>query len=452
MLRSAFAVALLATVGAAAAPVGASEAPAFKADRTAEDYAYLRTSPAAGPGYKFVALDGAGTRYLSLRGEAKTVVEAYDAPRFGIATAPDTYLLQRLLLHADLHLGTGARVFAQIGAHEAEGKKLPGPADEDHLDLQQLFLDLRTGDQLTLRLGRQELAFNPAQRFVNYRETSNVRLSFDGARATLQAGRTKIDAFVVRPVLTERGVFDDKPNDDAAFAGVYASRKLTPELAVDGYWFWLGRERVRFGAVTGDENRHSFGLRVAGVSGQLDWDVEAMLQRGSFADQDIVAWGGGGEVGYTFRTWMKPRLSVRLDAGSGDERSTDRDLNSFNPLFPRAGYFSEAGLTSFSNLVSVRTDLRLQPAPGLAIEAAVAHNRRESRHDAVYVAPSTAIAATIGNQAKGIGRQVLLGLKWQVNRHVQLQAAYVRHSAGEAIQAAGGRAVHFARSGIQIKF
>ena len=452
MVRSAFAVALVATVSAAAVPVGAREAPAFKPDRTAEDYAYLRTSPDAGQGYKFVALDDAGDRYLSFGGEAKTIVDSYDAPRFGIGTAADTYLLQRLLLHADLHLGAGARAFAQVGAHEAQGKKLPGPADEDHLDLQQLFLDLRPSYELTLRLGRQELAFNPAQRFVNFRETSNVRLSFDGARATLRVGRTRIDAFAVRPVLNERGVFDDKPDDDAAFAGIFASRQLTPGLAVDAFWFWLGRERVRFGAVVGDEDRHSFGLRTAGVAGQLDWDVEAMLQRGSFAGEDIVAWGGGGEVGYMFGSRIKPRLSVRVDAGSGDNRPTDRELNSFNPLFPRAGYFSEAGLTSFSNLVSVRTDLRLQPARGVTIESAVAHNRRESRNDAVYLAPSTAIAATRGNPAKDIGRQILLGVKWQVNRHVQVQAAYVHHSAGEAIEAAGGRAVDFARSAVQIKF
>lgn len=451
MFRIAQAAALLAAT-ALSSVAQAEGAPAFKPDRTAEDYSYLRGAPPAERKLKFIALDPAATAYVSLGGELKTRVEAVDAPRFGIGAASDSYLLQRLLLHADYHPGPNVRVFVQLGVHEAVGKKVLGAADEDHFDLHQLLLDVRPAEDVVLRLGRQELAFNPAQRFVNYRETSNVRLSFDGARATLQLGPNRLDAFAVQPVATERGVLDDKPNDDAVFGGLYAARKLPGNASVDIYWFWLNRDDVRFGSAAGDEDRHSFGVRTAGSYGAFDWDVEAMVQRGSFADQDIRAWGGGGEIGYAFRTGMKPRLALRLDTGSGDDRSADRKLNTFNPLFPRAAYLSEAALMSFSNLVSVRASLGLQPAAGVQVEGSVALNRREDVDDAVYTAPSTPIAATRASRSAETGAQYSLNLKWQANRHVLVQSALIRHSAGNAIEAAGGRAVEFAMFSLQTKF
>jgi hypothetical protein len=51
-----------------------------------------------------------------------------------------------------------------------------------------------------LRLGRQELQFNPTQRFVSVREGPNIRQSFDGFRVTRQTDDLRVDAFFVTPV------------------------------------------------------------------------------------------------------------------------------------------------------------------------------------------------------------------------------------------------------------
>lgn len=452
MIRPAVAGAMLAAATALSTGAAASGAPAFKPDRTAEDHSHLRAAAPAERGYKFIALDRQAAGYLSLGGELRTRAEAFDAPRFGIGSVHDSYLLQRILLHGDLHIRSSTRVFAQIGIHEAVGRKSLVAADEDLLDLQQFFVELRPARHLALRLGRQELAFNPVQRFVNFRETSNVRLSFDGARATFQSGHTALTAFAVRPVATERGVFDNEPNRDVAFAGIYAARRLSDDLSVDAYWHWLDRDNVRFGDAAGDEKRHSFGIRTSGAAGSLDWDAEVMLQRGSFSGQDIRAWGGGAELGYQLRGGLKPRLAFRLDGGSGDHGSADRKLNTFNPLFPRTSYLGEAGLMSFSNLVSARTSLRLLPKAGLEVEGSAALNRRADGDDLVYTAPSVPIAATRAGRSKDIGRQYSVGVRWQASRHVAVQAALVHHSAGGAIRAAGGRAADFATSSVQIRF
>ena len=74
-------------------------------------------------GYKYIPLDADGDSWLSLGGELRERPELFDAPRFGLAGGEeDGYVLQRVLVHADLHLGPHVRLFAQLGAYEAFGK------------------------------------------------------------------------------------------------------------------------------------------------------------------------------------------------------------------------------------------------------------------------------------------------------------------------------------------
>ncbi|MBA2919979.1 alginate export family protein [Sphingomonas sp. MAH-20] len=390
----------------------------------------------------------------SFGGEVRERLEMIDAPRFGIGgTQADSYLLQRVLLHSDFHFGESARVYAQLGAHEAFGKKILSAPDEDHLDIQQLFVELNPSKSLSLRVGRQEMAFNPAQRFVSFRDGTNIRQAFDGARATLKTGRLRVDGFLTRPVALERGVFDDEPNDKQAFGGVYGAYAVGKTVSLDGYWFYLDREGASYGGVTGEEHRHSFGLRFGGAANGWDWDAEALVQRGRFAGRDIAAWGGALDLGRTFAAApLKPRIGLRFDAGSGDADCADGTLGSFNPLFPKGPYFNEANLTSFTNLLALRPGLKIKPAKALDVEAAVQFKWRETPGDAVYVGPSAPLAGTAGGTARTIGQVYSLDAALQLNRHVALRAYYLHHSAGAAIERAGGRSVDFAMTSAQFRF
>ena len=179
--------AVAAAGGGGVRAAAAAEPQPFKPDRTTEDYSSLRDPDKRGDeaAYKFVPLSEDGSVFASFGGDVHERFESFAAPRFGIGGAEDdAYLLQRVLLHADVHVGSSVRLFAQLGAHEAFGKKQLAPPDEDHLDAHQLFIDVAPARGLSVRLGRQEMAFNAAQRFVSFRDGTNVRQSFDGARAT----------------------------------------------------------------------------------------------------------------------------------------------------------------------------------------------------------------------------------------------------------------------------
>lgn len=431
--------------------------PAFKPDRTAEDYRYLADPAKRGSDWdaiKYVPLDDDGSIYASFGGEIRERAEVMDRPAFGIGgREADTYLLQRVLLHADLHLGQSVRVFGQIGAHEAFGKKVLALPDEDHLDVHQLFVDVQPVAGLTVRLGRQEMAFNASQRFVSFRDGTNVRQNFDGARATFLRGALKLDGFYVHPVTLDHGIFNDHGADEQAFGGLYASLGLDAKRArtVDGYWFYLDRDVASYGGVAGEEHRHSIGLRTGGAADGWDWDVEGLLQRGRFAGQDIRAWEASADLGYTLAGGWKPRLALRFDAGSGDDRRGDGKLGTFNPLFPKGPYFNEANVTSFANLIALRPSVRVRPTPKLGVEAAVQWKWKEARADSVYLGPAAALAGTAG-APREIGQVTSLDATYQLDRHWSLRCYYLHHSAGDAIRAAGGDAINFGMASVQFRF
>ncbi len=119
---------------------------------------------------KYIPLTKDGSTWLSFGGSTRFRLESWWNFNFGAAPpdvdTDDTFLLWRLLLHADLHVGEHVRVFAEgITAQSTDRTLLGGNTflNINALDLQQGFLDLELplGPDATvvLRGGRQELLF-----------------------------------------------------------------------------------------------------------------------------------------------------------------------------------------------------------------------------------------------------------------------------------------------------
>jgi hypothetical protein len=448
---AALALCLVPTVAGAALP-------AFKPVRADEDYAYLRDSSgdAWDERVKYLPVGAGGDVYLSLGGEMRLRADTVDAPRFGIGgERPDSFLLTRTLFSADLHLGTHVRVFGELGVHRDIGKTdPPSPSDRDSADVQLLFADLVPDDtgHWRVRVGRQEIMLNAAQRFVSVREGPNIRQSFDGVSARYADGAISVDAFYLRPVTIEPGAFNDRRNSGQAFYGAYGSWRFAPGDSVDLYVLELDRDGVRFGGVAGNERRISYGARLAGKSGRIDYDLEGMIQRGRFGGQSIRAWGMGLTAGYTFDAPWSPRLGIRFDAGSGDRDRSDGILGTFNPLFPRGAYFNESALTSFANLRALRFSLGAAPVKAVQVEASVLVRGRESRTDSIYLQPFTPLAPASAAGGRYVGTALQLDASWQLDVHTKIQGEVVYQTAGKAIRALGGEDVCFAMLITQFRF
>lgn len=443
---------------------GAFTAPAYKVLRYEEDYRYLqdltkRTDP--WDPIKYIPIGADPSIYLSLGGELRERFEYYSHPNFGLLGGkPNGYLLHRLLLHADLHVGEYFRSFVQFGSYLAPGKDNAAPPYLNQLDLQQAFVDIRlpfsSSAELdpTLRIGRQELAFG-SQRLVALRDVPNVRRNFDGFRLSESVGEVHLDAFLTRPVLQKSGVFDDPSNQTESFWGVYATTPVNffPGGDIDLYYFGFENEHAVFAAGSGNERRHSIGTRLFGAKAVWDWDWEAVGQFGTFAGQDIRAWTIATNTGYTFNVgnW-KMRFGVKADVASGDRNPHDGTLGTFNALFPKLGYLSSAALFTASNIMDVQPTLSIKPTESLTLTLGFDSLWRVTTNDAVYNGFGAPVKGTAGRPDLFSGHTFSGDLAWQVDRHFLIEAGYVHVETAGALRAAGGRNVDFTYASASYKF
>jgi hypothetical protein len=198
--------------------------------RQDEDYSALR-SPACRQGFwdglKFISLNRGDSAYLSLGGEIREWYEGFHNASWGLGTQDGNgYLLQRLSVLSDWHVGRRVRLFGQLTSDIEVGRNGgPRPLDEARLWIEQAFAEVdlaKSGDgSVSLRIGRQEFEFGSG-RLVDAREGPNVH----GADLILRTHSWRVDAFTARPVINNLNVMDDPPDHNTTFWGAYAVKPL----------------------------------------------------------------------------------------------------------------------------------------------------------------------------------------------------------------------------------
>jgi hypothetical protein len=423
-----------------AAQAAGNARPEFKPMRQDEDWSALRdvslrTDPL--DGLKYMALEADGSSWLTLGGEVRERYEYFRNANWGRGPQDDDgYLLQRFMLHADVHADEHFRIFAQLQSGLESGRNGgPRPPDRDDFELHQLFVE-GGNHEFTVRAGRQELLFG-SQRLVSVREGPNVRQSFDGVRATWHRRDWQIDAFVTRPVETNPGAWDDGPDPDTRFWGLYATGPfgLLPGGRADFYYLGLRREGATFDQGTGRELRHSLGTRLWGKNADWDWNFEFVYQFGDFGNGHISAWTAASDTGYTFAhaPWT-PRLGLKADITSGDRDPSDRDIQTFNPLFPKGAYFGETGLIGPANHIDLHPSIEVHPARAVTLTADADLFWRESSQDGVYNSGLSVARTGANGGSRYVGAQTSAQVEWKIQRHVSWTANAAHFFAGAFLE------------------
>src|SRR5262249_27827781 len=161
-----------------------------------------------------------------------------------------------------------------------------------------------------------------------------------------------------------------QPDHTQLFWGVYAVTPvaLVPSLHADLYYLGLDRKKAKFGDGLAREVRHSIGTRLWGNPKPWDYNTELVVQVGSFGSQSILAWTAATDTGLTVESLpMRPRIGLKADIASGDRDRKDGTLGTFNPLFPKFGYFTEADLVVPANVIDIYPSITVHPTPNLNI-------------------------------------------------------------------------------------
>jgi len=376
---------------------------------------------------KFVPLSADCTTFISLGGEARETYERFGNQNFGLTLPdPDGYLLQRYLIHADVHVGSRVRVWTEFNSGLENGR-IGGPRpviDEDKLDLHQAFVDLTVGvtgpSAAVLRVGRQEIALGSGRMYA-LREGPNVPLSFDGVRAIAHAGQWRLDGWAARPVDTTPGVFDDGSHHSFDVWGVYGSRVIAlsrQSVGLEVYYLGLTRDAAHFDQGTAKETRHTFGARVW-RQGAWAYDAEAMFQAGRFGSGDIRASRFAIEGSHLVADAVgSPRLGLVLDVASGDKNAADPNLQTFNALFQSGTYSGRAQLLGPSNSIRFEPSVTFAPARQVLVSAGWGFYWRHSIYDALYSISGQVIVPSNGVPNRYEGSRPTAQIDWQVTRHL----------------------------------
>ena len=437
-----------------------SPPPRYKVLRFDEDYSYLANANARGDFFdpvKYMPLwDGHPDWYLTLGGELRERLESVNDDNFGIHGSHDTYWLQRITLLGDLHLGERVRVFAEgiFGEVANENHPVP-PVQRDPIDLQSAFLEvapyLTDDERLTVRAGRFGMSFG-AGRLVATRAAPNIPFRFDGVEMVYSRPDWEATGFFTQPV-KDSGHFDGEDHS-TTFWGLYATHWFDAPhtLGLDMYYLGIDRDHGAYALGTGHEVRHSLGAREFGEWNRWDWDAEQVVQFGSFGDKSILAWTAALDTGYTWDVALQPRLGLKSGVTSGNHSASSGQLETFDALFFKSGYFNDASLIRPQNLIGVHPNAALHPTRTVTVDGGVDFFWRYSRNDAVYAVPGYISVPALHTGSSYVGTAVDINLEWNIQRHVTLGASYVHFYTGEYIHAAGGRDVDYFSTTISFLF
>jgi Alginate export len=416
--------------------------------RQDEDWSFLR-NPASRQDFwdpvKYIQLGSDETRcwYMTIGGEAREVWEQIGNDNWGEQPYMNGYLLERYMLSFDTHYGRHVRSFVEFKSGlESFRRGGPRPIDEKKLDFQAAFLEAGTSGErnwIRFRVGRQELEYGSG-RLIDVREGPNVRLSFDGFKMLSKIDGWRIDAFAVRPDEDKPGFFDNVPDPDTDFWGVYATRLISRGVSLDAYYLGLDRKQAAFNRGTARELRHSVGSRlwrpVARTKPGWDFDDEAVWQFGSFGSAGIRAWTLATDTGYRIPTIrLKPRFGLKADISSGDDPRTNT-LGTFNALFPKGDYFGVLASTGPGpeNFIDVHPGVQTQFPHNVSVSTDWLFYWRESLLDGVYAVPGFLIRPADDSRARFVGDRPGMQVRWQANRHMWFQGDYGIFYAGKFLK------------------
>lgn len=405
-----------------------------------EDYSNLRDSNRNFyQRLKFLPVSANKSIYLTLGGEVRWEFAGKENEDWIKDQGFNHSFLRRYVVYSDFNIGKRFRIFTQLNSALENGSKYgPPPVDEDKLAVQNLFAEYRifkdTSNSLAVRVGRQEINYGSG-RLISVREGTTVRQYFTGAKLMYQSAKFSLDAFIFEADEVNFGIFDNKPSHQANLWGTYSNFNSSKSGNIDLYYLGISRDHAKFEEGVARELRHTLALRYWKSGGGFIYNVEAAYQLGSFGEGKISAWTTAIEVGYLFdKVSMQPSVNLRNDYISGDKKAGDGNLQTFNPLYPKGGYFGFNPLIGPSNLIDIHPYFTISPSSNLSLQVDVVLNWRYSLSDGIYRPGGEFNTAGSLSAHRFIGTTYLLSADYDFNAFLSVSCGVQYFKVGNFIK------------------
>lgn len=309
------------------AAVAALALPPYCAAADAPAVASSPPPPAASPRPAHPLFTSSEGHTLAVDAQLRPRVVAHTGRDFIDASgAEQVFVTQRARLGVELRAPSGLAVVVRLQDVRAWGEEDHplNDADANAFDAHEAYVRVPLGGAATLRLGRQELAFDNQRLLgaVNWRQTGQ---SFDAGRLSLQFDALDADLLfaVVRESAHKGNIdahFDQATSDDVLLGGAHAHGKPIESLELAGSYFIRKNDAI-------DEIRHTAGGVAQFTAGGFKASVEGYGQFGTIeldvdgdgkpTTESLGAWLAGVRAGYDFGGAWAPTLQAVGDAVSG---------------------------------------------------------------------------------------------------------------------------------------
>jgi hypothetical protein len=433
----------------------------LKSLRYNEDFSFLKDSVKLSvyEQIKFIPLDKKKKNILSFGGEFRFQYQYFKDEDWGdIPNDKDGFILNRILFHSNLNIGTKFRVFAQLKNNSIQSREEePKSIEVNALDIHQSFIEYMPvlgNTKMSFRLGRQETMFG-SQRLISVREGPNNRLTFDGIKTSINRNDFKLDAFYLHPVADKPEIMDDKWFDVNKVYGIYAVKNKVKWLGnIDLYYIGLYKPTAVFDEFSGKENRHSIGTRIWQKNDNWNIDFEAVYQFGKFEEQTINAYTLSINTSYEFEKIIgSPLIGLKTEIISGDKSKDDNQLNSFNPLYPRGAYFGLAALIGPVNLIDFHpyTEFKLTNKTVLGLDYDLFW--RYSINDGIYGQNVRPMYLASNSKSKFIGSQLGANVEYNPFQFLSIVIEGTWFNTGDYLKdVSEGKDIFFTALTVQFKF
>lgn len=400
------------------------------------------------------------------------------------ALTDDNWFLQRFRIGVLVKPNDWFRLYAQaqdsreINSDRPDFPNFLGAEGDDSFDLRQGWVEFGNPKEfpLTLRVGRQVLSYGD-ERLVGAFDWNNIGRTFDAAKLRWEAKNWALDAFASSVVVPERGSYNqsdffngNETHRNQVFSGLYFTTTAIPIQTTDLYVFHLHEDtNAKYSPnPLGDTNFFTLGLRVKSKPGAFaphedealskdgksvaapkpprpvgfDYEGEFAFQTGDVRGKDLTAFATHVGLGYTFDTSWLPRVGVAYNFGTGDDDPADKDIQTFQNLFPtNHKFYGQMDVFSWQNMHDLEVSVKAQPIKAVTLKAEYHAFWLETTEDAWYrangvtaVRPLNAAARSAGNYA---GSEVDLTVQWNVNKHLQFEGGYSHFFAGDYLADTG---------------
>lgn len=429
-----------------------NDPPSIKSYRAEENYDYLKSEetnpyrPSFGDKVKYIGLNKDRSIYFSTGGQYRIRFDNFTNKDWTVED--DWYYSQRIAFFSNFVFGKKIRLFVELyhGFTTSQNRIF----EDDAIDLHQGFLEMKLidneKDQLSIRLGRQEIGYG-ASRLIGIREGPNIRRNFDLGRLIYKRGNFSMDLIYGNEVDTKFFAFDNRSRlfgtkqvGSPTFWGVYIQGPSPlAKSTFDIYYLSFQTVLAEYSDVVGQETRHTIGIRHFGSpNGRLSYNTELIYQFGELEKNLVRAFNF--ETDWKFKiltTGWKPTLGIKLDWSSGDRTLDDGKIQTFNPLFVNPAIYSLAGVNTPANLTSLHPSFTIYPFKGLSIYVDYAFFYRSQPADGLYSPPRFQTRMAGGISDRHIGDVIGLQVYWNINRNLEFVLISSYFLAGGFIEKSG---------------